>query len=246
MKVDVALLPRDLPALDDATRVTVVVFDILRATTSIAAALAAGVEQIHVFGGTAAARDAAARVGRDSVLLCGEEQCLPPAGFDLGNSPGGFAASRHAGRTAYLSTTNGTRAILAARGARRILIGALVNAAASARAAWDAGDDVILLCSGTNGQVAAEDAIGAGAVLHAARSRGPVHLASDTAWMAEELFLRHRDDLPRALRRTSGGQNVLAAGLDADIDFAARLDQLDVVGVVHPGDPPVIRSAGRG
>jgi 2-phosphosulfolactate phosphatase len=242
LTVDVALLPRDLPPVA-ASRVTVVVFDVLRATTSIAAALAAGVKEIHVFGGTALAAEAARAAGRDGVLLCGEERCLPPAGFDLGNSPGAFDPSRHAGRTAYLSTTNGTRAILAARGAARILTAALVNASAAARAAREAGDDVVLLCSGTNGHVAAEDVIGAGAVLHALRSTVPVRLATDTAWLAEELFLRHRHDLRAALRQSLGGRNVVAAGLEDDIDFAARLDSLTAVGEVRPGDPPVICAA---
>jgi 2-phosphosulfolactate phosphatase len=242
MNVDVALLPRDLPAIEGAG-VTVIVFDVLRATTTIAAALAAGVTEIHVFGGTALARGAADR--RGGVLLCGEEQCLPPAGFDLGNSPGAFARASHARRTVYMSTTNGTRAILAARGARRILTGALVNASAAARAARAAGDDdddVILLCAGTNGQTAAEDVIGAGAVLHALRSSGDVRPGSDAAWVAEELFLRHRGDLRGALRGSLGGRNVIAAGLESDIDFAARLDALDAVGDVRGDAPPVIRA----
>ena len=50
--------------------------------------------------------------------------------------------------------------------------------------------------------------------------------------MAEDLFVAHRADLAGALRRAAGGQNVIAAGLEADIDFAARLDALDVVGAV--------------
>ena len=237
MNVDVAFLPRDLPP---SVGLTVIVFDVLRATTTIAAALAAGVTEIHVFGGTAPAREAAGRTG--GVLLCGEEQCLPPPGFDLGNSPGAFARAAHARRTVYMSTTNGTRAVLAARGARRILTGALVNASAAARAASAAGDDVLLLCAGTGGQVAAEDVIGAGAVLHALRAAGHVRNASDAAWIAEELFLRHRGDLPAALRQSLGGRNVAAAGLEPDIAFAARLDALDTVGLVHGAAPPVIRA----
>ena len=240
MKVDVALLPRDLPAIS-GTDVSVVVFDVLRATTTIAAALAAGVSEIHVFANTEAAR-AGAAASQGGVLLCGEEQCLPPAGFDLGNSPGAFDPGAHARRTVYMSTTNGTRAILAARGAGRIFTAALVNAAATARAARDAGSDVALLCAGTNGHVATEDVLGAGAVLAALRALGPIDLASDVAWMAERLFLAARGNLAAALRDSRGGRNVLAAGLGPDIDFAARLDTLNVVGEVRGDAPPVIRA----
>ena len=238
MHVDVAFLPDALPAAE-LTGATVVVFDVLRATTTMAAALSAGVSEIRIYGTTAQARQAAE--GRADVLLCGEEQCLPPAGFHLGNSPGAFEANLHGGRTVCMSTTNGTRAILAARGAERILTGALVNASAVARAIHKAGTRVILLCAGTNGAVAAEDVIGAGAVLHALRPRAAVRLRSDAAWMAEDLFVAHRSDLVGALHTSRGGQNVIAAGLEADIEFAARLDAIDVVGEVHAGETPVVR-----
>ena len=241
MNVDVAFLPTALPKLEN-TGVTVVVFDVLRATTTMAAALAAGVREIRIFPGTDAARQAAAARGADDILLCGEEQCLPPAGFHLGNSPGAFASDAHRGRTVYMSTTNGTRAILAARGAGRIFTGALVNASAVADAVHRAGADVILLCAGTNGTVAAEDVIGAGAVVHAMRPFGAVRLRSDAAWMAEDLFVAHRSDLANALRTSRGGQNVLAAGLEPDIDFAARMDAVAVVGDVHAGETPIVRA----
>jgi 2-phosphosulfolactate phosphatase len=185
---------------------------------------------------------AGARTGtREDILLCGEEQCLPPAGFHLGNSPGAFDPAAHRDREVNMSTTNGTRAILAAREAGRILAGALVNASAVANVASEIGADVILLCAGTNGAIAAEDVIGAGAVLHALRPRAKVRPQSDACWISEDLFVAHRSDLGGALRTARGGQNVIAAGLEADIDFAARLDAVEVVGEVHPGEPPVIR-----
>src|SRR5213592_719978 len=127
MDAKVILLPRDLRLADLDGR-SVVVFDVLRATTTMAAALAAGVREIRVFGDLESARAAAARAGDTDRLLCGEENCLRPEGFDLGNSPGAFDRALHAGRTMYLSTTNGTRAIVAAREAPVVLTGALVNA----------------------------------------------------------------------------------------------------------------------
>src|SRR5215207_2958869 len=108
MNVDVVLLPTLWPQNRDR-QVIVVVFDVLRATTTIAAALAAGVEEIRVYGDTQAAAEAAGRCGPPAPLLCGEERCLPPDGFDLGNSPGAFESQMHRGRTVCMSTTNGTR-----------------------------------------------------------------------------------------------------------------------------------------
>jgi len=232
MTVDVEFLPKDLQPSRLHNRL-IVVFDVLRATTTMAAALAAGVSEIRVFGDISAARSAAAEDG-GARLLCGEENCLPPVGFDLGNSPGAFSSDAHSGRTVYMSTTNGTRAIVAARGAPVVLTGALVNASAVGRAIatrWP-GLDVTLLCAGTGGAVAMEDVIGAGAVIDALGRVGRITLSSDAALIAHRLFQSERSDLRGALSAASGGRNVIAAGLAPDIDFAARIDSLDAVGVV--------------
>ena len=231
VRIDVVLLPKHLEPRQLDGR-TVVVFDVLRATTTMAAALAAGVEEIRVFGSLdEAARAAAADPG--ARILCGEENCLPPPGFDLGNSPGAFRRESHAGRTAYMSTTNGTRAILAARRARTVFAGALVNASAVARAVAAAGADVTLLCAGTGGAVAMEDVIGAGAVMAALGRSFPISPDSDAALIARRLYEAAAHDLRTALIESLGGRNVIAAGLLEDIAFAARLDALDVVGFVE-------------
>jgi 2-phosphosulfolactate phosphatase len=205
------------------------------------AAMAAGVREIRIFGDTESAREAAAAAGDPKPLLCGEAQCLPPAGFDLGNSPGALNRAAHEGRSLYMSTTNGTRAIIAARSAKLLLAGALVNASGVARVLAASGLDVTLLCAGTNGQIAMEDVIGAGAVADALRKLAKVELESDAARMTLRLFQAARGDLRGALAEAAGGRNVIAAGLDADIDFAARLDVLDVVGRVHDAPLRVAR-----
>jgi 2-phosphosulfolactate phosphatase len=233
MKVDLLFLPSHATPDSFAGR-AVVVFDVLRATTTMTAALAAGVGEIHVFPDTASVRKDASGSGlTPAPLLCGEEKCLAPAGFDLGNSPAAFTRE-YAGRTVYMSTTNGTRAILAAHDAKLLLVGAVVNASAVAAALADAGLDVTLLCAGTNGRVAIEDVIGAGAVLAALNQLKPVTSESDAARIALRLFEASKDDLARVLAGGDGGRNVIAAGLAADIEFAASLDRYpNVVGRVE-------------
>ena len=239
MDLDVVLLPQHLEPHHLRGR-TVVVFDVLRATTTMAAALAAGVREIRVFGSTADAQRAASE-HPGSRVLCGEENCLPPAGFDLGNSPGAFRREAHAGQTVYMSTTNGTRAIVAARGAGTILVGALVNATAVARAAAAVGAGVTLLCAGTGGAAAMEDVVGAGAVLAALSRVTGITPASDTPLIARRLFDASAGGLHAALTETRGGRNVIAAGLAPDIEFAASLDALDVAGFVDQQTFAVMR-----
>jgi 2-phosphosulfolactate phosphatase len=240
--VDLVALPGDLRNENLDGRI-VVVFDVLRATTTIAAALAAGVSEIRVFGDIELARAAAeAHVG--ARLLCGEVRCLPPPGFDLGNSPGAFEAARHRGRVVFMSTTNGTRAIIAATSAAMLLSGALVDAAAVARLLAAASEPITLLCAGTDGQAAPEDVLGAGAVLEHLLAMSPGAIAPTAkADEARTAFAAARDDLTGALRRTQGGRNVIAAGLDADVAFAARLDVMGAVGRVAQGPLRVLPQA---
>lgn len=233
MKIDVILRPFDLQADSIASR-SVAVFDVLRATTSITAALAIGAPEIRIYGDLESARTAA-QAYTGPRLLCGERHTLPPEGFDYGNSPGQFTAA-DAGKMIFLTTTNGTRAIVAARAAPLLLTGALVNASAVATALLEAGRDVTLLCSGSDGQPSMEDLLGAGAVLRALKSLTAIEYVTDLARVAERLFIACQNDLPAALRETYGGHNIRRVHLDADIDFAARCDVLPVVGKVldHP------------
>jgi 2-phosphosulfolactate phosphatase len=210
------------------------VFDVLRATTTMAAALAAGVMEIRLFDSLDAARTAA-NACAESRLLCGERDCLAPPGFDLGNSPGQFTGD-HRGKTLFMCTTNGTRALLAAREAQLVIPAALVNAAAVARALCDAKLDLTLLCAGTAGEMALEDVLGAAAVMDELAKLGlPVEF-SPAASRGLQIFRSIDGPITELLRNTRGGQNVIAAGLEEDIDFAARVNSLDVVGVAR-GNP---------
>ncbi len=237
MRLDVLLTPADVSPGKIADRV-VVVFDVLRATTTMTAALAAGVGEIRIFDSIDAARSAAQQtVG---AILCGERNCLAPPGFDLGNSPGVFKPSAHGGKTLFMATTNGTRAVLAGAQGKQALIGALVNAAAVAQRLGSLAPDVTLLCAGTDGQPAMEDLLGAGAVIDALWAQTELELENDSARMAQRLFRACRADLPAALADSAGGKNVSAAGLAADIDLASRLDSIPIVGQVRPSPLRVV------
>ncbi len=238
MRLDVVMLPSMLTEEQIIAR-TVAVFDVLRATTTMTAALAAGVAEIRLFGSIEEARSAAQQHD-DQKVLVGEVNCLPPEGFDLGNSPGAFERNRHEGQTLFMCTTNGTRALLAAARADEVIAAALVNASAVARHLAAVGRDITLLCAGTNGQPALEDLLGAGAVIDRLMAVGRVDLESDIARMALAAWRGCRGDIRTALRDAQGGRNVIAAGLEADIDFAARLDALEDVGRLRQGMTPVL------
>lgn len=234
MNVEAIFLPQAL-SQDAILNRAVVVFDVLRATTTIAAALTAGVEEVRVFAELSSAKDAAATHAGPK-LLCGEYRCLPPPGFDLGNSPVAFDAHAHRGRTMFLSTTNGTRAFLAARDAKLLMAGAVVNASAVARILLQSELDVTLLCAGTDGKLALEDILGVGAVIDALTRLSEPTLESDAARLALSFFCDRRNTLAKTMSESQGGRNIRAVGLDGDITYAAKHDALDVVGVVQKSD----------
>lgn len=209
--VAVVLAGADLPAAS-----TIVAVDVLRATSTIAQALAAGHREVLCCD-TYERALAQARPGR---LLAGERGCLPPEGFDEGNSPTAFARRR--ADDIALATTNGTPLLVRAAGrGRRVLAGCLLNLDAVAAAV--AGDDVLVACAGTDGEPAFEDVYCAGLLVE--RLGDP---RGDAARLARAVA-RSFDDPASALGEGRGAANLRAAGLEADIAACARLAVLDCV-----------------
>jgi 2-phosphosulfolactate phosphatase len=150
---------------------TVVVIDVLRATTTIVYAIEAGARTVILCGEIDEAKSIAAKFRDDERILGGERGGLKIEGFDLGNSPEEYTPQRVKGKTVIFTTTNGTRAVLHARMAKQILLGAFVNASAVAQRL--VGEDrVHLLCAGTDGQPTDEDIMLAGMLAEKIRQEG--------------------------------------------------------------------------
>ena len=247
--VYVHLLPALIPA--GALRGGVaVVIDVLRATTTMIHALAAGCDAIIPCGEIDEARRVAEGLPPGSALLAGERQGVPIEGFDLGNSPGDCTPAICSGRTMVMTTTNGTRAILASLEAERVLIAAFVNQSATVEALKVDGRPIHLVCAGTDGSISLEDSMFAGAIAHEIdtwawqESEGKANpiareddlppdtlLANDEAeiaaslWRETESIIEEGYSLADALGDGKGGRRVLELGLETDIDDAAYLDR---------------------
>jgi 2-phosphosulfolactate phosphatase len=248
--VFVHLLPALIPA--GALRGGVaVVIDVLRATTTMLHALAAGCDAIIPCVEIDEARRAASALPEGSAVLAGERQGLPIEGFDLGNSPGDFTPEICSGKTLVMTTTNGTRAILASLEADRVLIAAFVNRKATVEALKKAGRPIHLVCSGTDGQISFEDSLFAGAIAQeldawawgeietkalkhpseGADALDETILANDEAeiaaslWRETEAMIEEDYTLADSLADGRGGRRVLALGLDADLADAASVDR---------------------
>jgi len=111
----------------------VLVIDVLRASTSIAAALNNGARAVIPFQGVDEAMTRARSLERSDVLLAGERKMVPIRGFDLGNSPGEFTPAVVQGKTIVMTTTNGTAALAGAQGAHEVLVGSFANYSVGSR-----------------------------------------------------------------------------------------------------------------
>jgi 2-phosphosulfolactate phosphatase len=223
--IQVALCPSEIRRISatDLSEVTAVVFDVLRATSSIITGLASGIEEIIPVRTVEEAR--ARKLKDPDLLLAGERAGLPPDGFDLGNSPEEF--EKLSGRRVVMTTTNGTVAIESVRGASKVLIGALLNIDALANYLFThPPKKLLLVCAGTGEEFSLEDAIAAGALV--------VRLAddqrlSDSAIITRSLYEQVGDDLNEWLRQTQNGKQLKKIGKDADISWCARLSVFDLV-----------------
>ena len=216
MRVDVVFTPDEAGAAP-----TGIVIDVIRATSTICQALASGYSRVFC-----AAEVEEARALRDTLgegVLGGERKAVRIPGFDLGNSPREYLEP--AG-TLILSTTNGTRAVVAAaERCERVLVASLLNLSAVVDATRAAGQDALVVCAGVQGTLALDDAYVAGRIVELLgwdrTDAAEVAARLVTTWTGAE----------EAFRASKSGRNLLenAPELESDIPYCARESVLDVV-----------------
>ena len=203
-------------------RSVVVVVDAFRASTTIAVLVSKGARVVPV-----ASIEEAASAEAD--FRIGERGSAKVTGFDFGNSPTEILASEiPPDATVALSTTNGTRIVEAASGARAILTGAFVNAESLAEYLSDGTYDdaeVVLVGCGWEGRRASEDEVAAGAILHRLRSRG-ADLDERAARVVERYLMSAATS---ALENNSAARRLKRLGYERDLDFCLAEDTVPVV-----------------
>ncbi len=215
MRVHVAFTPAEA-----AEAPTGLVVDVLRATSTIAQALASGHGRVLCCGEIDEAQ--ALRETLTEGVLAGERACVRIEGFDRGNSPSEFTDGH--GETVILTTTNGTKALVAAaERCDRVYAASLLNLGAVVAAAQADGEDVAVICAGVKGEFVLDDAICAGRLVEA--------LGGDPtdAGMAAMRLVSAFPSVEDGLRASQSARNLLNAGLEEDIAWCARESELDVV-----------------
>lgn len=203
------------------------VIDVIRATSTIVTALAHGAESVQPVAGIEEAL--LLKKQHPGALLAGERGGRALPGFDLGNSPLEVTTERVQGRRIILTTTNGTQALAACRGARAVVVASLLNLDAVAAKLRDLGPPWTILCAGHEGDFGMDDALVAGALAEALEQEHAV----------VSLYHSVRNNLAETLRGSLAGQELVRIGLEKDVPFCAQSNlfslapMLDAAGLIR-------------
>lgn len=233
MRADVVLGVAPGAPADVAGRV-VAVIDVLRASTTIAVALANGARAVIPFESAEEVVARSKSFERSQVRLAAEQKMLTVSGCDLGNSPAEFTRDAIEGKTILLSTTNGTGALLGVQGAREVFVASYVNFSAVAallRGALRGGTDVTIVCAGGERQFSLEDAACAGRYVRAITAQLPAVATNDAARACAILETRYADGLSGLFVDAEHGRALFEAGFTQDLEICGAIDSHPVVPV---------------
>lgn len=242
--LEVLFTPAEFSALTPGalTGTVCVVFDVLRATSSMITALAAGATRIYPVKEIAQAVEL--RKTHPGALLAGERDgvrilSVQTGGvdFDLGNSPREFTSSMVAGKEVIMTTTNGTRALQACSGAQHVLAGAILNLAAIRQ--WierQKPERLLIVCAGTFEEAAYEDTWAAGALCDSVRKQFQGRAVADSAQIAREIYLSTKSDPAAAVQFSRNARRLLSIPeLRDDVAFSWRRDAMEIFAEMRDG-----------
>jgi 2-phosphosulfolactate phosphatase len=232
MKIDLAFSPHELEQKDLEGK-SVVVIDALRATSTMTVAFENGCSAFIPVATVEEARELAAR--NPDFLLAGERRAVALPGFDLGNSPRDFRPEKVRGKVVVMTTTNGTRALVASRRGAEIFIGSFLNLGALTRRLVEAGRDILIACAGEKDVFCLEDTVCGGAIVERLEKTGLPVSKSDAAAAAKVLFEQCEGDVYGALCDCEWGQYLEGVGMGKDVRICARIDSSSLVPVYREG-----------
>ncbi len=230
--IEVLFTPAEFEALNnrDLSETVCVVFDVLRATSTMITALANGAEAILPVSEISEALEA--RRKDPQILLAGERDGLRikadltgSVDFDLGNSPREFTQGKVAGKKIVMTTTNGTRALRACAHARIVLVSSFLNLQATREFLAPKPLHLLVICGGTFEQPALEDVLAAGALCESLYSTAIKPAVSDSVLMAVNLFLPASRDPNVVMSQSRNGRRLLSRPeLRDDVAYCAQRD----------------------
>jgi len=229
MEIDIELFPSppDSGTLLDRT---VVVIDVLRATSVMVQAISQGALEILPSVSVEEAFQMAKVFPRGSILLGGERESKKVPGFDLGNSPKEYVAERVRGKKLILATTNGTKAFHLVSPGKEILVGSFFNIGAVAKRCLESDRDLLIFPSGDEGDFSLEDTICGGMLIELIKRKGKKSISlTDASYSAQILYQRFKDNLLEAFHLSHHGKELINRGFEDDLVYCAQIDITNIV-----------------
>jgi 2-phosphosulfolactate phosphatase len=225
MKIDIIISAGDIRK-DKIYDKTVIVIDMLRATSVITTAIAKGCKEVIPLLTVEEAMELV-RENRQQHILGGERKALKIEGFDCSNSPLEYGCESVKDKTIVLTTTNGTRAIRGSEGARNIIIGAMINGAVVAKKVLELNNDVVIVNAGTYDEFSIDDFICSGYIIECIRELSNVEL-SDIAVTAHYIY-KNNEDIFSFIKLASHYKRIEELGLKDDLEYCCNKSIVDVV-----------------
>lgn len=225
MKIDV-IISADYINSENLRGKSVVVIDILRATSVITTALANGAKCVIPTLTVEDAFEKKEEISKD-VILAGERQAKKIDGFDLSNSPLEFTKDIVSGKNVILSTTNGTRALTLSSTGDRVFVASVLNAKAVARKLVEIQKDVVIINAGTNGNFSTDDFICGGYIISEILKETSCDL-TDISRVAKDIY-ENNTDIRLYIQNATHYGVLVSLGLEADIEYCCKKDIFDIV-----------------
>ncbi|MBC7412343.1 MAG: 2-phosphosulfolactate phosphatase [Bacteroidia bacterium] len=211
---------------------TVVIIDILRATSAICSAFEHGINKII----PVMTIEEAEAMQAKGYLAGGERDGVKLPQFDYGNSPYDFMTENTVGKDLVLTTTNGTKACKMAEGAANVVIGSFINMAAVAKYVSGLDNDVILFCSGWKDKFNIEDTLFAGALAEALMLQYRATTDCDSTQAAKYLYNEANSNIIQFIEKSSHRIRLRKLELERDINYCFMLNQSQTIPVLVNGE----------
>ncbi|MBI4946347.1 MAG: 2-phosphosulfolactate phosphatase [Bacteroidetes bacterium] len=230
LKIDACFSPHLYPVYKDNDSI-VVIIDVLRATSAICVAFEYGVEKMIPVATVEEARE----YKQKGFLVGAERNGLAIDGFDFGNSPFHYMGDHVKGKTIVLTTTNGTQAIEAAKGAHKVVIGSFLNIDALCSWLLSQNKNILLLCSGWKNKFNLEDAVFAGAVTDKISHGNDNYKLGDACLALMYLYQMAKENPIKFLSHSSHKERLAALNLKEDIRYCLTPNQTKVIPIYKDG-----------
>lgn len=234
MKIHVLLSPQNVDELYFTGKTTVII-DVLRATSVISNALYNGAKEIIPVGSIDFAMKISGNSHGGHTLLCGERNTKMIEGFDLGNSPLEFTRDKVESKSIIFFTTNGSKAVVKAKFSENLVTCSFNNLQSVAKYLVDLGEDVEILCAGSNGMFCIEDTACAGRLITEIKNLKDDIEITDAAKASVVLSTEFGADTLDMLQTCEHGRRLTDNGFEKDLEFCSEMNNIDIVPVFTDG-----------